>query len=141
MPLSKCPRCEKIFDKSNFPVCNACRELEEADYALVKDALAVNSDMSAEQVAEECGIDLVVVKRMLDTGKVKLVFAGDTSVTCGRCGAPAISASKKLCQSCLDALNREVAMAQKDMRLGGRKKVELGQFSTNVRKTLDDKRI
>ena len=140
MPLSKCPRCEKIFDKSNFPVCNGCREAEEADYTLVRDTIAANSDLTAEEVSEECGVDLVVVKRMLDTGKVKLVFPGDLSVTCGRCGAPAISASKKLCQGCLDALNRDVAMAQKDIRLAGKKKVETGAFSDNVRKSLDDKR-
>ncbi len=140
MPLSKCPRCEKIFDKSNFPVCNVCRESEESDYTLVRDLIAVNADLTAEEVSTEGGVAVEVVKRMLDAGKVKLVMPGDTSVTCGRCGAPAISISKKLCQSCLDSLNREAAMAQKDIRLGEKKKVELGESSASVRKTLDDKR-
>ena len=53
-------------------------------------------------------------------GVLLLVVVTNTSLssesaTCGRCGAPAISASKKLCHSCLEELNQNV-MKQKQVR-------------------------
>ena len=82
------------------------------------------------------------VLRLIEQGAITCVSALEGhSIRCGRCGAPAISASKKLCQACLEKLNAQVAVAQRTIRLGEKKQVEVGQFHENVRQALDSKRL
>lgn len=141
MPLSKCPRCNKMFNKMHAAVCPACLSAEEVDADSVRETLDENPNLNAEQVAEITGVDIQVVLRLIEQGAIACIteLEGHT-VRCGRCGAPAISASKRLCQACLEKLNTQVAVAQRNIRLGERKQVEVAQFHQNVRHALDQKR-
>lgn len=140
MPLSKCPRCQKLFDKVTIAVCPPCRDDEEADFDLIRATLNDSPDLNAEQVAEVSGVAIDCVMRMLDTGLIANISLGEAA-TCGRCGAPAISATKKLCQACLEKLNQEVAETRKKVQLGDKKKVQLGEYSgKGVRQQLEEKR-
>lgn len=139
MPLAKCIRCSKMFNKQQSPVCSGCQSDEDADQTKVREVIDRSPELNAEQVAEEAGVDIAVVRRMLQEGVI-VSTALTGNVQCGRCGAPAISASKKLCQACLEKLNIEVAKAQADIKLTGKKRVEIGEYDMNVRKTLDQKR-
>lgn len=139
MPLTKCPRCESLFDKVSFPVCRGCAEDEERDYEIVRDAVQDHPDLNAEGVAELTGVDLKCVMRMLDAGRIANIQIG-MKVECGRCGKPAISMAKRLCQSCLDKLNREMMETKQKIRLNAPKKnVEIGGYTT-VRDEIDKKR-
>lgn len=141
MPLSKCPRCNKMFNKIHSAVCPACQKSEESDADAVRKTLQENPNLNAEQVAEITGVEIQVVLRLIEQGAIACVTELEgNAVRCGRCGAPAISASKRLCQACLEKLNVQVAMAQRSVRLGDRKQVEVGQFHENVRQALDQKR-
>jgi hypothetical protein len=51
----------------------------------------------------------------------------------------AISATKKLCQSCLDKLNQEVAAAQKGIKHNEKKNVQVGEYGS-AGQTFKDKR-
>ncbi len=123
MPLSKCPRCEKLFDKSNTAVCPKCREAEEADFDLIRVTLDDSPQLNADQVAEVSGVAIGCVMRMLDTGGVanKKLSEG---VKCTRCGAEAISATKKLCRPCLDKLNQGAAASRGKAWQGEKKPVK-----------------
>ena len=138
MPLSKCARCDKLFDKVSSPVCPVCQNDEDADIGLVRTTLEENPNMNAEQLAEVSGVELACVTRMMDMGQIAKVSLGE-AVKCGRCGAPAISATKKLCQKCLEKLNQEVAAAQKGIKLDEKKEVQVGEFGT-ARQIFQDKR-
>jgi len=138
MPLATCVRCHKMFSKVDSPVCLKCQPEEEADYEKVRDALDKDQSLTAEQVAEATQVELEVVERMLDQGLIASVIGAEPPM-CGRCGAPAISMSKKLCQACLEKLNAEVAMAQRSVRLGERKRVEIGGSILNIRDTIENK--
>jgi hypothetical protein len=137
MPLSKCARCDKLFDKQGGIVCPTCQPDEDADYDKIRRILDDSPSLNAEQVAETSGVALAVVMRMLDEG----FLASSTSgrVRCGRCGAPAISASKKLCQACLEKLNAQVAAAQSRIKLPEKKAAEINEYAA-VRKLLQEKR-
>ena len=139
MPLAKCVRCNRMFNKVQAPVCPACQPDEEADYEKVREIVNREPDLDAAAVAEEANVDIEVVRRMLTEGQLVTVtqIAG---IVCGRCGAPAISASKKLCQSCLEKLNMEVAKAQANIKLGMKKNVEVGEYDLNVRRAIEQKR-
>lgn len=139
MPLSKCVRCEKLFNKSTSPVCPQCMPDETADMDLVRECMDQNPEVNAEMVAEMTGVDMKCVLRMIDAGSISNVSLSGADTKCGQCGAPAISASKKLCQSCLEKLNQKMMQARKGIQMEQKKKIQVGEFSS-VRQQLDNKR-
>jgi ribosomal protein L37E len=137
MALAKCARCEKLFDRQSAVVCPTCQPDEDADYDKVRRLLNDSPNMNAEQVSASSGVELSVVLRMLDEGF--LANSTSSQIRCGRCGAPAISASKKLCQACLEKLNAQVASAQSRIKLPDKKAAEINEYAA-VRKLLQEKR-
>ncbi|MBI2425011.1 MAG: hypothetical protein HYV27_19455 [Candidatus Hydrogenedentes bacterium] len=128
MPLASCPRCKKMFNKGASKVCQACSGDEESDIEKITRIMDAHIDLDADEIAEKAEVDLAVVLRLIDDGRLAAVRL-DANVMCGRCGAPAISMSKKLCQKCLDDLNAEVMKARSGIRLGEKKQVQLGMYS------------
>jgi len=127
-----------MFNKVASPVCQACQPAEDTDMDKIHGILAENENLTPEEVAEEAGVDVAVVLRMVQEGLITQVRAGEGAV-CGKCGAPAISMSKKLCQVCLDKLNAEVSKAQASIRLEKKKVPQLGEY-INARKAFEEKR-
>ena len=125
MPLSACPRCEKVFNKRDSVVCPECLTGENEDYEKVREFLQGNPTISAEDLAEEVGVELTCILRFLEDGRIETT-AANKSVVCGRCGAAAISLSKRLCESCLQRLNSEITLQQSKIELGTKKRVEVG---------------
>lgn len=140
MPLAACARCKKMFAKALSPVCPKCQEEEDSDVSKIRKVIEEEPNLNAEELAERAEVDVSVVNRMIDGGQLTSVSMILESVQCGRCGQPAISVSKKLCQACLDKLNAEVAQAQARIQLGIKKAPEIGSYNMNVRRTLDSKR-
>lgn len=134
MPLQKCARCDKLFFKVDTPICDGCQPEEDSDYARIRDALAQHPQLDAKSLAQTADVALECVLRMLREGRIESAESlGDAK--CGRCGAPAISASKRLCDKCLFELDRECAEAVREMQKN------LGATSTNdVRRAVDAKR-
>ena len=140
MPLAACPRCKKMFNRTDrMPVCSGCMEAEEADYEKVREVISRIPGISGENAAKEAEVGIDVVQRMLKEGVVATVNPLE-KILCGRCGEqPAISAAKKLCQVCLDKLNAEVAMAQREIKIGEKKQAQVGEY-LSARRTFDEKR-
>ena len=138
MPLASCVRCNKMFNKVSTAVCQSCQPAEDADQDKIHAVLAENENLTPEEVANQANVELAVVHRMVREGLVTQVRAGEAAV-CGKCGAPAISMSKKLCQACLDKLNAEVSKAQAKIRLEKKKPPQLGEY-INARKAFEEKR-
>lgn len=113
--LAKCARCNKLFNKIVSEVCNLCQPEEDSDFGRIQDVLSRESHLNAEEVAEAAGVGLDCVLRMLREGRIDNI-SHENNATCGRCGAPAISTSKRLCQRCLVNLDRECAQAIYDLR-------------------------
>ncbi len=127
MPLATCDRCKKMFTKmSDLVICPQCLPQEEEDYERLRDILQESPQLTAEQLSEKTDIELSCVLRCIASGRIQSMDQGER-VRCGRCGAPAISSSKKLCESCLNQLSQEVAKAQSKIRLPKKREVELGR--------------
>jgi hypothetical protein len=137
MPLASCVRCNKMFNKVKMSVCPGCEEAEEADQEKIRLVIEKDDTLNVEQVAIEADVDVSVVQRMVKEGSVTRVDLS-LDVKCGKCGAPAISMSKKLCQACLDKLNTQVSKAQAGIKLGQKKDAQIGTYS--ARQTFEDKR-
>ena len=138
MPLATCLRCNKMFNKVQSSVCLSCQPDEDADHERVREVLDEEMDLKPDELAEKAGVDIAVVRRMVQDGLVVQVSALEPPV-CGKCGAPAISHSKKLCQGCLDKLNAEVSKAQANIKLSQRKPPQVGGF-LNAREAFERKR-
>jgi predicted amidophosphoribosyltransferase len=142
MTISKCPRCGKMFNKvAQAKLCQICFPEEEKDYEKVREVIARDPNLNVEQASKESGVAVEVVQRMLDEGLIESQsLTGGEQVACGRCGKPAISRSKRLCQDCLTKLNAQVAMAQMSMRRPPKKDVQVDATGLNVRRTLEQKK-
>lgn len=138
MALATCPRCKKMFEKVRSLVCPKCQDDETADYDKIRAILDTDPDLNAEQVSVEADVDVPCVMRMIDEGLISNVDMAD-AVKCGRCGAPAISRNKKLCQACLEKLNVKVLKTQAEIRLKDKKEVQVGEH-VRARKMFEDKR-
>lgn len=96
-------------------VCPECYQEETEDFDRVRDVLEANPAMKAAEVAEASGVSLECILRFLREGRV--AHAGTLEgVECGRCGAPAISMSKRLCEKCLVVMDKEIAKAISNQR-------------------------
>ncbi len=138
MPLAKCERCEKLFAKTDNPICPHCVPDEERDHEAVRSCLSEHPNLSAEAISELTGVAVKCVMRMIDQGLVtNSIFTG--AVKCGKCGAPAISSSKKLCNACLEEMNRRVAKQRGQLEQHTAKAVRVGE-GLSVRKTIEEKR-
>ncbi len=113
--IAKCARCDKLFNKVVSEVCTNCQSEEDVDFSRIQDVLSRESHLNAEEVAAEAGVGLDCVLRMLREGRIDNI-SQENHATCGRCGAPAISTAKRLCQRCLVNLDRECAQAIHDLR-------------------------
>lgn len=138
MPLANCARCNRMFNKTTSPVCTQCEAAEEADREKVRELINQEPNLSADELATRAEVDIRVVQRMINEGQLTSITISQ-NIKCGRCGAPAISASKKLCQACLEKLNTEMARAQASIKLGAKPQVQIGEHMV-VHKTLDSKR-
>ena len=138
MPLAKCDRCDKLFAKTDTPICPKCVPDEEKDHEAVRSCLNEHPNLSAEAISELTGVTIKCVMRMIDEGLVtNSLFTG--AMKCGKCGAPAISASKKLCNACLEEMNRRVAKQRSQLEQQTVKSVRVGEHAT-VRQTIEEKR-
>ncbi len=126
MPMARCPRCSKLFSKTHAQVCARCEPAEEEDYETVRSYLAKHPNKTTEQVAKNTGVDKQCVLRLVSDGRIKNMAAGE-GVWCGRCGAPAISTSKRLCEACLKKLNSELLAQQSQVTLPNKEAVRLDQ--------------
>jgi len=135
MPLQKCARCQKLFFKVDTPICEGCAPEEENDYSRIRDALAANPNIDAQHLAEKAEVSLDCVLRMLREGRIESAEAVSNAV-CGRCGAPAISATKRLCEKCLYELDRECAEAVREMQ----QNLSTAATGNDVRRVVDAKR-
>lgn len=139
MPLAKCARCDKLFDKVETSICPVCLPDEENDYEKIRAALLDFENLSAEAVAEQADVALPVVIRMLDQGMLTNTALLGGAAKCGRCGAPAISAIKKLCYACIGKLNQNIEKEKQRITLAESKDVVIGD-ALIVRQKIEEKR-
>lgn len=135
LELAKCARCDRLFPPVRSAVCAHCYDDEERDYTKIRDAMDQTPDLNVEQCSEAAGVQVACILRMLDEGRISNEGVG-SPVVCGRCGAPAISPSKRLCETCLGRLNQQLAQEVQAARTRLR---EL-KYGTTVREAVDEKR-
>lgn len=110
LALAKCARCSRVFTKVRSAVCVECQDYEDRDFNKIREVLETTPGLAADQVAERAEVSLACVLRLVEEGRIASVLPG-AEVRCGRCGAQAISMTKRLCERCLVELDREFTQA------------------------------
>jgi transcriptional regulator with XRE-family HTH domain len=110
MALANCEGCNEIFDKVTGPLCPECIEQDEADLKTVNEALREEANLTVAQLSEKTGVSKKTILRLLKDQRI----ASDASlaeIKCGKCGAPAISLSIRLCKRCAAEISTTAAQA------------------------------
>ncbi|MCC6152203.1 MAG: hypothetical protein IT367_00480 [Candidatus Hydrogenedentes bacterium] len=132
MALASCSKCKKLFQKVRKSICPACETAEEDNYEVVRAYISEHPGVNAEQVAEGTGVSIETVLRFIEEGRVEAQGAV-SNVRCGQCGKPAISPTKRLCETCLGKLNVQLAQQQSKIRLPEKKDVDVGKALNTFR--------
>ncbi len=112
--------------------------MEESDFVRIRDVLAEDPKLTAEEVASRAQVTVACVLRMLDEGLIAS-RREDADAQCGRCGAPALSARQRLCASCLVDLDKQLSMELNEARLL-KKQREMKATAHHVHEALSAKR-
>jgi len=110
MALANCARCNGVFNKVSSALCPACAEQEERDFQIVSEALREHPGQTVEELAENTGVSKRTILRLIKCERIAS-DADLAGVKCGKCGAPAISLSTRLCQRCAAEMSRAAAQA------------------------------
>ena len=113
--FDKCARCSKVYFRVASPVCSECQPEEEEDFRKIRDVLARLPGLNVEQLAEASDIGTDCVLRLTEDERILNVVSSDP-VPCGRCGAPAISHIKRLCERCLITLENECVASMRALK-------------------------
>jgi len=137
MSLASCQKCKKLFPKIRKSICPACEAAEEVHYETVRKYLSENPGQNVEQVSEGTGVSIDTVLRFVEEGRVEAQGIA-SNVACGQCGKPAISPTKRLCQTCLEKLNAQLAKQQSRIKLPEKRDVDIGKALNTFRVPMKD---
>ena len=132
MSLASCHKCKKLFQKVRKSICPACEAAEEDYYETVRKFLSDNPGKNAEEVSKEANVPIDTVLRFIEEGRVEAQGVA-SNIMCGKCGKPAISPTKRLCQNCLEKLNAQLAQQQSRVKLPDKKDVDVGKALNTFR--------
>ena len=112
--LAKCGRCKTLFVRAHSHVCERCVGAEDSDFIRIRDVVAERPYLGPEELAEKASVPVACVLRMMDQD---LLAAQGDEALCGRCGAPAINVTQRLCTGCLYDLDRELSVELNAIRM------------------------
>jgi flagellar operon protein (TIGR03826 family) len=113
--LESCPRCDKIFVKTQFrDVCDVCFKKESAYLQTVLDFLRKKSNRTAslKEICEKTGVDIEYIEKFIQTGKIKLADFPNLGYPCKKCGD--LIKEGSICLKCRSEMTDELKNFQKE---------------------------
>ena len=107
MKLANCSRCGKVYTavSGGRELCPACLKEENDNYLKIFHFLSTRPAATAQEIAQETGIDVKEIYRYVRENRLRLV-QGDTGLTCESCGIPI--AQGKICDKCRQKLAEDL---------------------------------
>jgi len=108
MEMRNCPRCRRIFNYTNYPICPDCVKEDETVFEDVRTFIKDNPDSALAIVAEKTGVSAKKIMRYIREGRLEVSRGIHESgeVTCQNCGKPI--SKGKYCDKCIIDLNHKV---------------------------------
>ena len=126
MPLTRCPRCGKLFNNAEGPVHPDFIAEEEADYEKIRAYLGRHPRCNVEEAAAGAKVEVDCVKRMVSQGFLEMLTQDEVQ-----------KREKQLSERDLLRLNQDLAKEMSKIELPSKKDVE---FGGTVRSVLHEKR-
>jgi hypothetical protein len=98
MELSKCVRCNKLYNRVRISVCPTCETEEEKDIFAVSRHLKDHPNTSLYEVSDALNIYIEDIFRWIDEKRLEVSIHHREATNCESCGAPV--ASGRLCPEC-----------------------------------------
>jgi len=107
MSWANCSRCGKAFTfiPGGRDICPACVKEEEENYREVFRFFSLKPSATAQEIADETGVDLKEIHRFVRENRLRLVKA-EAGLTCESCGSPL--SHGKICGKCGKKLSDEL---------------------------------
>jgi ribosomal protein L32 len=105
--LSNCPRCGRLFAKTNAPVCVDCVKADGEKFEEVRLYIKENPNSSAQDVSEKCEISVNRIMHWVREGKLELSVGMGELNLCTKCGRPIKSG--RLCERCAKSTANAIA--------------------------------
>lgn len=107
MKLANCSRCGRVYTSvpGGRELCPACIKEEDDNYLKIFRFLSTRPAATAQEIAQETGIDVKEIYRYVRENRLRLVKE-DTGLTCESCGIPI--AQGKICDKCRQKLAEDL---------------------------------
>jgi flagellar operon protein (TIGR03826 family) len=107
MNWANCTRCGQAYTRivSARDVCPACLRQEDDNYSLVFRYLTNRPSATAQEIAQETGVDLKEIYRYVRENRLQLI-KNDTGLYCESCAIPI--SQGKMCERCFQNLAKDL---------------------------------
>jgi flagellar operon protein (TIGR03826 family) len=106
MNWANCTRCGQAYTRidGGRDLCPACLRQEDDNFGLVFRYLTTRPSATAQEIAQETGVEIKEIYRYLRENRLQLVKL-DTGLNCEGCGIPI--SQGKMCERCFQTLAKE----------------------------------
>jgi predicted amidophosphoribosyltransferase len=101
-----CPRCNKIFQKSNRNQCPDCTRELDAALARCLDYLRRNHKAFEEQIVEDTGVPASFIQTWIKDGRLLINDYPNLNFPCSSCVKPILK--NKMCVDCLTRFTQDL---------------------------------
>ena len=98
MQFVNCPRCGKMFNKTDKPICKTCEKEDQDTYEKVREFVKENPDLPINVVAEETEVSVKRIMSYIRDGRLDVSRGMSADVVCMQCGKPITTG--RVCDMC-----------------------------------------
>ncbi len=120
METKNCPRCGKLFQYINSPICDLCRKEEEEAFESLKSFLKDNPGCTLTEISVATGVSTRKITRYLKEGRLEITKGLHGVLTCNECGKTILTG--RYCPQCLLKISVDI----KEMRSTSHTKPDTG---------------
>lgn len=106
MSFSNCPRCGKLFNFINSPVCDNCRKEEEEIFDRVRAYVKEHPNSNINKISQETEVSQKKILKYVREGKLELSSEVGLGIPCEKCGRNIRTG--RFCNNCISNLNKHI---------------------------------
>ena len=112
MDVRNCRKCGKVFNYiGGVPVCPQCKQQQEEDFQKAKEFIRANPNTTVAVVAEECEIDIQMIRQWLREERLTFGSLESSDLVCENCGTKILSG--RFCDKCKSSVAKGLTDAIK----------------------------
>ncbi|KPV42981.1 hypothetical protein [Alicyclobacillus ferrooxydans] len=115
MPIARCKRCQRIFNKTRRDICPTCIAAEDDAFQIVRGYLKEHPDSDMDELTVGTAVQSEVVIGLIQDGRLIPRDNPNLTYPCARCGKP--TQAGHYCAKCTKEIMQERSAARKKPRV------------------------